>query len=42
MNNMKNFVDEMAARKIIDTLCTQDFKTIQKLAEDSGIPVHHL
>ena len=42
MSNIKNFIDERSARKIIDTLRTLDFHTILKLSEDSGVPVHRL
>jgi len=42
MSNIKNFIDERTARKVIDALCALDFKTIHKLAEDSGVPVSRL
>ena len=41
-NKITNFVDEKTARKIIDALCRLDFKSITKLADDSGVPVNRL
>lgn len=41
-NNIKNFVDEKTNRTIVDALMQLDFKSVNKLAEDSAIPVHRL
>ena len=42
MSNIKNFVDERTSRRVIGALCALDYNTIQKLAEDSGVPVSRL
>ena len=42
MSDIKNFIDERTARRVIGALCALDFNTIHKLAEDSGVPVHRL
>ena len=41
-DNVENFVDEKTSRKIINALTKLDFKTCNKLANDSGIPFTRL
>lgn len=42
MSNVKNFVDEKTAKRIIDAITTLDFHGVLKLADDSGVPVSRL
>ena len=42
MSDVTNFVDEKTSRKIIAALCSLEFNAINKLAEDSGVPVNRL
>ena len=42
MSIIKNFIDERTTRRVIGALCALDYNTIQKLAENSGVPVHRL